>query len=208
MHETTFFFRLQKSPNEIACGHAGPGLTSTSPDEQSRSRMRVRLKAIKTGCLVRWGQSSRFLGVVGYIQGIMYRQTGMVGCGYSGGKPRHWVTITEIASLDVLVMLGEVTACVGGGTKEVSEVCWLGLRAPQWTKTKITILNNSIQGILTFERDINDLMTLPPHSKICRAGKIVSPHICNILLVARILYSNLNWTFRSFESGVVLRINS
>ena len=30
----------------------------------------------------------------------------------------------EVASLDALVMLGEVTACVGGGTKEVSsEAC-------------------------------------------------------------------------------------
>ena len=47
----------------------------------------------------------------------------MVGCGYSGGKPRHFVTITKVAALDVLVMLGEVTTCVGGGTKEVSEAC-------------------------------------------------------------------------------------
>ena len=31
--------------------------------------------------------------------------------------------IREVASLDVLVMLGEVTACVGGGTKEVFEAC-------------------------------------------------------------------------------------
>ena len=46
--------RLQKSTNEIAWGHTGPGLTSISPEEQSR--MRVRQKAIKTGCLVCWGQ--------------------------------------------------------------------------------------------------------------------------------------------------------
>ena len=31
--------------------------------------------------------------------------------------------IREVTSLDALVMLGEVTACVGGGTKEVSEAC-------------------------------------------------------------------------------------
>ena len=45
----------------------------------------------------------------------------MVGCGYSGGKPRHWVMIREV-SLDMLAVMGEVTACVGGGTKEVSGV--------------------------------------------------------------------------------------
>jgi hypothetical protein len=31
---------------------AGPGLTSTSPEEQRRSRIRVLLKAIRTGLLV------------------------------------------------------------------------------------------------------------------------------------------------------------
>ena len=31
--------------------------------------------------------------------------------------------IREVASLDVLVILGEVTECVGGGTKEESEAC-------------------------------------------------------------------------------------
>jgi hypothetical protein len=31
--------------------------------------------------------------------------------------------IKEVASLDTLVMLGEVTACVGGETKEVYEAC-------------------------------------------------------------------------------------
>jgi hypothetical protein len=49
-------FGLQKSTNEIAWGHAGPRFTSTSLEEQRRSRMRVRLKAIKTGHLIRWGQ--------------------------------------------------------------------------------------------------------------------------------------------------------
>ena len=54
--------RLQKSTNESAWGMgveleaAGPGLTFTSPEERRRSRIRVRLKAIRTGCLVRWEQ--------------------------------------------------------------------------------------------------------------------------------------------------------
>jgi heme/copper-type cytochrome/quinol oxidase subunit 4 len=48
---------------------------------------------------------------------------------------------------------------------------------------------------------------LMTHSRICRAGKIVSL-IYNILLVARILYSHLKWKIWSFESGVVLRIKS
>jgi hypothetical protein len=49
--------RLQKSTNERAwgmeeeLGSAGPRLTSTSAEEQ-RSRIRVRLKAIRTGRLV------------------------------------------------------------------------------------------------------------------------------------------------------------
>ena len=34
-------------------GTAGPGLTSTSPEEQRRSRISVRLKAIQTGHLAR-----------------------------------------------------------------------------------------------------------------------------------------------------------
>ncbi|XP_064781721.1 rho-associated protein kinase 2-like isoform X1 [Oncorhynchus masou masou] len=42
---------LLKSTNESAWGHAGPGLTPTSPEEQRRSRMRIRLKTIKTGHL-------------------------------------------------------------------------------------------------------------------------------------------------------------
>jgi hypothetical protein len=50
--------QLQKSTNEstwgmgVELGTAGPGLTSTPPEEQ-RSRIRVRLKAIRTGHLVR-----------------------------------------------------------------------------------------------------------------------------------------------------------
>jgi hypothetical protein len=50
--------RLQKSTNESArgmgmeLGTAGPGLTFTSPEEQRRSRVRVRLKAKRTGRLV------------------------------------------------------------------------------------------------------------------------------------------------------------
>jgi hypothetical protein len=49
------FLRLQKSTNEstwgvgVELGTAGPGLTSTSPEEQRRSRIRVWLKAIRTG---------------------------------------------------------------------------------------------------------------------------------------------------------------
>ena len=46
----------------------------------------------------------------------------MVGCGYSGGKPRHWVMIRKVVSLDMLVVMGDATAFVGRGTKEVSEV--------------------------------------------------------------------------------------
>jgi hypothetical protein len=48
---------LQKSTNESTWGvgvelsTAGPGLTSTSPEGQRRSRIRVRLKAIRTGRL-------------------------------------------------------------------------------------------------------------------------------------------------------------
>jgi predicted transcriptional regulator len=50
---------LQKSTNDSAwgigveLGTAGPGFTSTTPEEQRRSRMRVGLKAIRTGRLVR-----------------------------------------------------------------------------------------------------------------------------------------------------------
>ena len=41
----------------MVLGAAGPGLTSPSPEEQRRSRIRVRLKAIRTGDLVRSEQS-------------------------------------------------------------------------------------------------------------------------------------------------------
>ena len=47
----------KKSTNEstwgvgVELGTAGPGLTSTSPEEQRRSRIRVRLNAIRTGRL-------------------------------------------------------------------------------------------------------------------------------------------------------------
>ena len=67
---------LQKSTNESAwgmgveLGPAGPGLTSTSPEEPMRSRIRVWLKAIRTGRLVRskqrvkgagfWARKNRF----------------------------------------------------------------------------------------------------------------------------------------------------
>ena len=54
--------RLQKSTNDSAwgigveLGATGPGLTPISPEEQRRTRIRVWLKAIRTGCLVRWEQ--------------------------------------------------------------------------------------------------------------------------------------------------------
>ena len=60
--------RLQKSTNEstwgmgVKLGTAGPGLTSTSPEEQRRSRIKVRLKAIRTGTFGTEGKRSRFLG--------------------------------------------------------------------------------------------------------------------------------------------------
>jgi hypothetical protein len=50
--------RLQKSTNEstwgigVELGTAGPGLTSTSAEEQRRSRIRVQLKAIRTSCVI------------------------------------------------------------------------------------------------------------------------------------------------------------
>ena len=71
--------RLKKSTNDSAwgigekMGATGPGLTSTSPEEQRRSRIRVRLKAIRTGRLVCWGQ--RIKGADFWVQGIMYRQS-------------------------------------------------------------------------------------------------------------------------------------
>jgi hypothetical protein len=60
--------RLQKSTNESTWGvgveidTAGPGLTSTSPEEQRRSRIRVRLKAIRTGSLARSEQRVKGAG--------------------------------------------------------------------------------------------------------------------------------------------------
>ena len=39
--------------------------------------------------------------------------------------------IREVASLDMLVILGLVTTCVGGGTKELSKACAVGLGAPK-----------------------------------------------------------------------------
>jgi hypothetical protein len=63
--------RLQKSTNESTCGMgvelgiAGPGLTSTSPEEQRRIRIRVRLKAIRTGHLVHSEQRVKETGFRG-----------------------------------------------------------------------------------------------------------------------------------------------
>jgi hypothetical protein len=54
----TKLLQLQKSTNDstwgmgVELGAAGPGLTSTSPEEQRGSRIRVRLKTIRTGHLV------------------------------------------------------------------------------------------------------------------------------------------------------------
>jgi hypothetical protein len=59
---------LQKSTNESAWGMgvelgiAGHGLTSTSPEKQRRSKIRVQLKAIRTGRLVRWEQRVKGAG--------------------------------------------------------------------------------------------------------------------------------------------------
>ena len=48
--------RLQKSTNESGWGMGVvlglQGLTYTSPEEQRMSRIRVRLKVIRTGCLL------------------------------------------------------------------------------------------------------------------------------------------------------------
>jgi hypothetical protein len=46
----------------VELGTAGSGLTSTSPEEQKRSRIRVRLRAIRTGCLVRLEQIIKVAG--------------------------------------------------------------------------------------------------------------------------------------------------
>ena len=60
--------RLQKSTNEstwgieVELGPAGSGLTSTLPEEQRRSRIRVRLKTIQTGRLARSEQRVKGAG--------------------------------------------------------------------------------------------------------------------------------------------------
>ena len=56
-------------------------LTSTSPEEQRRSRIRVGLKAIRTGRLVRSEQ--RVKGADFWAQKNRFK------CEYSGGKHRH-----------------------------------------------------------------------------------------------------------------------
>ena len=64
--------RLQKSTNDSAwvmrvdLGATGHGLTSTSPEEQRRSRIKVRLKAIRTGRLVHWGQRIKVADILWY----------------------------------------------------------------------------------------------------------------------------------------------
>jgi hypothetical protein len=58
--------QLQKSTNEstwgVELGTAGPGLNSTSPEEQRRSKIRVRLNAIQTGRLARSEQRVKGAG--------------------------------------------------------------------------------------------------------------------------------------------------
>ena len=60
--------QLQKSTNEstwgveVMLGTVGPGLTSTSPEEQRRSRIRVRLKAIRADRLLRTEQRVKGAG--------------------------------------------------------------------------------------------------------------------------------------------------
>ena len=93
----TRLLRLPKSTNEsawgmgVVLGAAGPGLTSTSPEEQRRSRIRVRLKAIRTGRLVRSEQREK--GADFWVRKNIFKalctDKGMVGCEYSEGKPRH-----------------------------------------------------------------------------------------------------------------------
>ena len=46
----------------VELGTAGPGLTSTSPEEQRRTRIRVRLRAIRTGRRVRSEQRVKGAG--------------------------------------------------------------------------------------------------------------------------------------------------
>ena len=45
----------------------------------------------------------------------------MVGSEFSGGKPMQFVTMIEILSLETSFKPGEVTACVGGGTKGLTK---------------------------------------------------------------------------------------
>jgi hypothetical protein len=60
--------QVQKSSKESAwgivveLGTAGPGVTFTSPEEQRRSRIRVRLKAMRIGCLGRQEQRVKGAG--------------------------------------------------------------------------------------------------------------------------------------------------
>ena len=61
--------RLQKSTNEnswgvgVELGTTGPGLTFTSPEEQMRSWIRIRLKAIRTCHLVHSEQRVKGTGI-------------------------------------------------------------------------------------------------------------------------------------------------
>ena len=61
--------RLQKSTNDstwrvgVELGTAGPELTSTSPEEQRRSRIRVWLKTVRTGRLALSEQRVKGAGV-------------------------------------------------------------------------------------------------------------------------------------------------
>ena len=60
--------RLQKSTNEsagsigVVLGATGPGLTFTSPEEQRRIRIRVRLNAMRTGPFGTQSKRIRFSG--------------------------------------------------------------------------------------------------------------------------------------------------
>ena len=66
MHEGCYGYRSQQMRTPfgmgVELGTAGPGLTSTSPEEQRRSRIRVWLKAIRTGRLVRSEQRVKGAG--------------------------------------------------------------------------------------------------------------------------------------------------
>ena len=46
----------------------------------------------------------------------------MVGCEYSGGKPRYLVMMREILSLETSLKPGNVIACGGGGTERLDKV--------------------------------------------------------------------------------------